>query len=383
MAIAPAGDDSEHDFLIGLAYLEGIDVENDNEKAVELITGAAEAGLSEALRKIMDMYRNGQGVERDYVKALEWHEKLLEQFRENWEKDKSEKTENLLMIELQKFGDECMALGRLDQAKDSYNEMLDISSEAVENGRRESRRDLSVSFERIGYIKEICSDLEGAMDSYEESLRIAKELSEETGMIDSLRNLSISYSNVGDIQQARGDLEGARASYEESLKIRKALCEETGMIEDHRNLSISYKNVGGIQEARGDLEGAMSCYEEGLKIRKSLCEETGMIEDRRNLSISYKNVGGIQEERGDFERARTSYEESLRIDKELSEETGTIESKCDLVLGYSNLGTLDSDNHQNNYILTAYKLITEFAEEYPRIDRFKEIKNAIELYLSE
>ena len=78
-----------------------------------------------------------------------------------------------------------------------------------------------------------------------------------------------------------------------------------------------------------------------------------------------------------------SYEESLRIRKELCEETGTIESKDDLVVIFYKLCTLDSNNHQNNYILTAYKLITELVEEYPGTDRFKIIKNAIEQYYNE
>ena len=58
--------DPAHNYLIGLAYLEGIDVEVDRERALELITSAAEAGLLEAMQKLYDMFSEGKSVPLDY-----------------------------------------------------------------------------------------------------------------------------------------------------------------------------------------------------------------------------------------------------------------------------------------------------------------------------
>lgn len=49
--------DAQHTFFIGLAYLNGIDVEKDYERAVELIHEAAEEGLPEAMEKLVSMAR--------------------------------------------------------------------------------------------------------------------------------------------------------------------------------------------------------------------------------------------------------------------------------------------------------------------------------------
>ena len=68
--------DPAHNFLIGLAYLEGIDVEVDRARALELITGAGEAELPEAMEKLCKMYRDGIGVALDYQKELFWRERL-------------------------------------------------------------------------------------------------------------------------------------------------------------------------------------------------------------------------------------------------------------------------------------------------------------------
>lgn len=74
-------DTPEHDFLIGLAYLDGIDVETDRTRAVALITKAAESELPEAIEKLSNMYYEGIGVERNLPTALAWEEKLADIYR--------------------------------------------------------------------------------------------------------------------------------------------------------------------------------------------------------------------------------------------------------------------------------------------------------------
>ncbi len=64
-----------HNFLMGLAYLDGIDVEVNREFALEYITSAAEAGLPEAMEQLYRMYFDGIGVELDYRKAVVWAKK--------------------------------------------------------------------------------------------------------------------------------------------------------------------------------------------------------------------------------------------------------------------------------------------------------------------
>ena len=73
--------DPRHNFLIGLAYLDGIDVEVDRERALALITSAAEAGLPDAIQKLYDMYSNGAGIDLDYREAARWGERLAEYYK--------------------------------------------------------------------------------------------------------------------------------------------------------------------------------------------------------------------------------------------------------------------------------------------------------------
>lgn len=77
LALRENDSDPAHNYLIGLAYLEGIDVEVDRERALELITSAAEAELPEAMERLCEIYFQGIGIPIDYKKACQWARKAL------------------------------------------------------------------------------------------------------------------------------------------------------------------------------------------------------------------------------------------------------------------------------------------------------------------
>ena len=60
----------ERSFLLGLAYLHGIDTETDGRKAEALLRQAAEAEHLDALLTLANMYRNGQGVPTDLKQSV-------------------------------------------------------------------------------------------------------------------------------------------------------------------------------------------------------------------------------------------------------------------------------------------------------------------------
>ena len=80
VAISANNNDPEHNFLIGLAYLEGIDVEVDRLRGIQQIIAAAEAGLPEAMKRLMELYAQGQYVPQDRDIAIEWAQKLLDHY---------------------------------------------------------------------------------------------------------------------------------------------------------------------------------------------------------------------------------------------------------------------------------------------------------------
>ena len=79
-------DDPHHLFYMGIAYLNGIDVEVDRARAVEYIEKAAYMGLWQAAQKLADLYTHGQSVDRDPINAKAWrfrlHQLLLLKMKE-------------------------------------------------------------------------------------------------------------------------------------------------------------------------------------------------------------------------------------------------------------------------------------------------------------
>ena len=98
IAITANDSDPQHNFFIGLAYLNGIDVEVNHERAVELITSAAEAGLTEAMGKLVAMYRGGEGVERDYLKAIEWQKSWWKLEKRPMKRSRMKKAQRMCLL---------------------------------------------------------------------------------------------------------------------------------------------------------------------------------------------------------------------------------------------------------------------------------------------
>ena len=163
LAIAENDRSPEHNFFIGLAYLNGIDVEVDHPRALALITGAAEAGLVEAAQKLVKMYRSGVGVERDYEKAIRWQEKLVAIAEAAYEADPTEERLNTLFSHIVCCGDYYRELGRLAKAKDWYiRGLFHLENASVVGATKQWRRNLCIIYNRLGGICKSEGDLTGA-----------------------------------------------------------------------------------------------------------------------------------------------------------------------------------------------------------------------------
>ena len=80
-AISGNKDDPEHIFLIGLAYLNGIDVEVNKEFALKLFKKAHESGVIEATKQLSEMYVTSNGVEYDIYKAATYELEVISKLK--------------------------------------------------------------------------------------------------------------------------------------------------------------------------------------------------------------------------------------------------------------------------------------------------------------
>lgn len=385
IAFSEESPDAEHSFLIGLAYLHGIDVEVDSEKALRLITAAAEAEVPEAIEQLAFMYETGKGVSRNYHEGINWRKRHTEVLYERYEKDpdddglqkyndslrdlgdayyalrmlpeayevyedsrysaeeyKNTELKNRLISESeQKMGSAAEALGQFDKAKKHYETALTVSKEFSEKtGDAKDRMYLCACYDRLGQLAKSQNRLKEAGEYFEKSLETGKKLAEETGRIIDRRNLSTSYERLGDIAKLQGRSEEARSFYEHALDISLASADETKDILARRDVSVTYNKLGELEEL-GNAEKAKEYYQKSYQIRYELVEETETIEARRDLSVNCDNLGRIAEMQGKLEEARGYYVVSLGLSTSLAEEADTLESKRDLAVGFDNLSRIE------------------------------------------
>ena len=270
-------DDPEHCYLIGLAYLDGIDVEVNKEYALELITAAAELDHPEAMKKLFFMFRDGDKIQVDYNKSLQWAQKLYDYYL---------KTEgetggysllwlnNLAII----YGD----IGNYQRSLELQEKCYDLRCEVLGEEHPDtlcSLNNLACSYRDLG-------NYQNALELFEKCYVLRCEVlgGEHPDTISSLNNLAITYSDLGDYQKA---LELKEKIYELYCKVLGE--EHPYTIGSLNNLAYSYSDLGEYQKA---LELNKKSYELRCKVFSE--EHPYTISSLNNLAYSYRDLGNYQ-----------------------------------------------------------------------------------------
>ncbi len=388
IAIKANDNSPEHNFFIGLAYLGGVDVEVDYEKALELITFAAENNLVEAIEKLVEIYRIGYGVERDYFKAIEWQEKLIEIAKEEYRKDDSELNYSNLFWSIMYCGKYYEDVRKLSKAKEKYVQAkLLFEGLVFDEHTYNQNRGYSVCCVCIGNVFEAEADFKSAREYYEKSLEIVLELLENSDIAQTKNDLSVCYNNIGNLCIAEGNLNVAEEYYKKSLDISIAFAEEVNTVdaklavlrsyiklgdicksakqierardyygksiyillmlgtgiyttEKEEYQSIISERLGNISFADGKIDDAKKHYENSLALNLKLLEKTDTVEAKRRLWVSYSNLFSICQTEGDSKNAKKYCDKAFAVSLELAELTRTIESRRNLLINYNNLGDI-------------------------------------------
>ena len=279
IAISENDSDPEHNFLIGLAYLDGIDVEVDVERGVALITMAAEASLPEAMEKLYTMYDGGDRVSLDYREALKWAEKLADYYIRIFGED-----HDYSMMWIHNLAHTCFDVGE-------YTRAIELQQLALELTRKNCGNE---SYETISSINALASSCM-ALGDYARGLALQQEAydtsvnvlgAEHVESMSSMIGLAQLYFEVGDIDTG---------IYLMELSVEKSLMyfgekNELTLIAIN-NLALAYCEIGRFSEAR---ELLVKAYDELCKIKS---------ENHPTALTTLNNLSIIEQKRGNLERA--------------------------------------------------------------------------------
>ena len=317
--IALHEDSPQHNYFIGLAYLDGIDVEVDRERAVRLITESAQSGLEEAIRKLVFMYHDGNGVTRDYQISIKWRLKLLEVIRQQYQKGQRDQGGTVLIRETGELGDAYMEAGQLEEARTTYQEMKELASEAsLRYPSDETKQLLADSLYKLGEVYHSMGIPDRAVQWYQDALQV------HDGEAGNHKTRWILYNKIGDALLSQFDrMREGPAMHEKALEEITALAQTESSLDIRRSLAISYRKTFELEKA--------------LEITEAIAEETGTVEDRRELSVLYNTMGS--QLRTEERRSRQQcFEKAYEIRKAIADETGTFGAYRDLARVFENLG---------------------------------------------
>lgn len=246
---------SEHDFLIGLAYLDGIDVEVNRALGIELITKSAEAGYINAILKLYLMYSKGEGVIIDYNKALKWATALYNKYCEEYGAEHPDTLTSLSNL-ASSYGNVGNYRKKLELCEKVYALRIKILGE--------EHSDTLISLNNLAHSYY-------TLDNYEKSLELHKKAyilrsrifgEEHPDTLQSLTNLANAYSKVGEHKKS---LELSEKVYSLRIKI---------LGEEHPDTVISLNNLAMCYYANGDCSKSLKLIEKAYSLScKTLGEE--------------------------------------------------------------------------------------------------------------
>lgn len=296
MAIKENDASPEHNFFIGLAYLGGVDVEVDFNRAHSLILNAAESGLKEAHEMLVSMYKNGRGVERSFAEAIKWQRRLADLCYDEYSTEPNEDTITAVHYAYMNLGDLCREFNVLEEAEEAYENMLSAARSLDSQIRSfSSREQLVNSLNRIAIIKKERGDYKSFNQLLLEVVEIDEEIYDDTNWLK-----AIHLSNLGLSCYFLQEYTNAQKHYERAIEVINASDFDSNDFLVTK--SKVYNNYGLNFEVLTQYEQAKQQYKKAIDLIESLNQNSdGAFIEEYGLYIS--NIASAHLSTKDYELA--------------------------------------------------------------------------------
>ncbi len=334
MAIKENDNSPEHNFFIGLAYLSGIDVEVDHERAVKLITAAADDGLLEAQEKLVSMYMSGDGVKRNFKRAAKWQEKLAVVYGDEFKEEPTfENLERWLSSYIGIAGKYSIANDIYEQL-DQYHCLTILCSQIAELTAHDKQLDNTrLRYKALGYLYasgcyKTLGKADKAFEYPKKALEILEPLYNEDFALGSAwvqKDYATCLSFIGETYRLTNELDTALSYFTKATQIKKDLYERfryTGNINFETDYAQGLATLAGIHLLNYENEKAAEYYLEALSVLDIAEQEHGTHETVPlyiDIALSFSTVYRAS---GEFDKLEGVLEDALAKIKDYSDHTG-------------------------------------------------------------
>lgn len=269
----------EHLFLIGIAYLNGIDVEVNREYALKLITDAAEQDLPEAINQLIGMYTSGIGVQIDELEAIRWYKKLAAVTLENYRKEQTFQTAMNHM-------NACCELARVLLEQKYFEEAIEYAEKLqnfttlvfgdlifTEIEELNIRRYMALADMLLGRIYHEMNDFVRAKNYFEASQRIFTHLNDSLENTLLMRNTCILYHYIAQLCKVRAEYTEALEYYAKALELQQyneKMCDGEEHLLDQVLTMVRMCEIlrldGQLEEAQKMIRKALDLLDELMRV---------------------------------------------------------------------------------------------------------------------
>lgn len=338
-AIRENENDPQHNFFIGLAYLNGIDVEINHVRAFELISGAAEAGYIPAMERLVSMYKYGEGVKRDIYKSVKCKEKLLDYYRNVYSEYPNENNFGLLLSNTRDLGKEYESIGQLTLAKQVFEDMICCGKLAVE--KYSNIWFWHFLFQCYNDISQLTAgnfDLQEAEKWCNRAISEINDIDDNNIVMELSPDLLCSYICLGDVYRARWNLPEAIRCYTKSINLCSHLFPVSTAEEMSRLVANAYLKLGDCSRVEGDLKNSWQQINQALNIYNQCFLETRSNDYNSGIAGCYEQLGSIAESVGNNSLAEKYYKECYSIREDAYAKSESMNDLLDLCITCYNLG---------------------------------------------
>ena len=245
-------EDPEYLYLIGRAYVDGVDMEIDHQAGMRLIIRAAEAELPEAMSRLYSVYFNGIGEPLDKEKALYWATKLYEYY----ERQYGQEDERCLQW-LNKMAVAYESAGKYRQAYDIQQQAYALYCKVY----GEENPQTLLILNNMALFCLDCSDYKKAYELAKKAYTIRKKVLGPKH-VDTVSSMAALARAAGEL----GDYQTELKLTEPIVTYRKRVLGNTHvhtLISMH-NLASAYKSLGQLKNAEEQIDQTLAICEKAL-----------------------------------------------------------------------------------------------------------------------
>jgi len=208
-------------------------------------------------------------------------------------------------------------IGRVYDAQGQYQQALEYYQQSLNISRQMSDRyGEGTALSNIGSVYNSQNNSQ-ALNYYQQALAIREQIGDRNGIAYSLNSLGLYYNNLNEYDKALN-------YYQRSLNIFRELNNQT-------SVGSSLNNIGLVYSNQGYQEQALDYYQQALTIQQK-------ISDRSGVASTLNNIGAAYSAQGKYQQAQNYFQQALTIFKEIGEPNGISLSLNNIGSGLEKLG---------------------------------------------